>query len=58
MEKLKSRKLWVATITAVVLWITTLAGVELDVEQVVPVLLPIIAYILGQSLVDARNGSK
>ena len=55
MAKLKSRKFWVAVIGSIVLLVNTTTGLELSVEQTLAVLLPLIAYILGESWVDARR---
>ncbi|MFQ5826178.1 MAG: hypothetical protein ACE5IA_02365, partial [Dehalococcoidia bacterium] len=55
MRKLKSRKLWTATITTLVLWVSAVAGLDLDLEQILGIASPIIAYILGESWVDARK---
>ena len=54
-QKLASRKLWAAILTAVAMLVTALTGVELDIEQVLAVTLPIVAYILGEAWVDARK---
>ena len=54
-QKLGSRKLWVAVITAVAMLVTAVTGVDLDMEQVLAVTLPIMAYILGEAWVDARR---
>lgn len=55
--KLKSRKFWVAIITAVVMLVSQLSGVELDPDQWATILVPVVAYILGESWVDARRSS-
>lgn len=54
-QKLSSRKLWVAIITAVAMLVTAITGVELDIDQVLAVTLPIMAYILGEAWVDGRR---
>jgi hypothetical protein len=52
-HKLASRKLWAAIITAVAMLITAITGIELDTEQILAVILPVIAYIFGEAWVDA-----
>jgi len=54
----KSRKLWVAILTAVVLLIAEVSGANLDVEAIVAVLLPILAFIFGQAWVDKKKAEK
>jgi hypothetical protein len=54
-QKLGSRKLWVAIITAAAMLVTAVTGVDLDIDQVLAVTLPIMAYILGEAWVDARR---
>ncbi len=56
-QKLASRKLWAAIVTAVVMLVTAIWGVELDTEQVLAVIIPIVAYIFGEAWVDARKTS-
>jgi len=52
---LKSRKLWLAVIGTVVLLINQVFGLELDPEEIIALLSPLIAYILGESLIDAKK---
>jgi uncharacterized membrane protein len=52
-HKLASRKLWTAIITAVAMLVAALTGIELDTEQILAVILPVIAYIFGEAWVDA-----
>jgi hypothetical protein len=54
-QKLASRKLWAAILTAVAMLVTALTGVDLDTEQVLAVTLPIVAYIFGEAWVDAKK---
>ena len=54
-QKLASRKLWVAIITAVAMLVTAVTGVDLDIDQVLAVTLPVMAYILGEAWVDVRR---
>jgi len=52
MNKLKSRKLWVAVISAALLALAGQLGV--DAEHAQYLLATAIAYILGQSYVDGK----
>jgi len=54
-KKLRSRKLWVAIITAFAIFLTEVFGIEIDPENLVVVVLPIIAYILGEAWIDGRK---
>ena len=54
-QKLGSRKLWVAIITALAMLVTAVTGVDLDIDQVLAVTLPVMAYILGEAWVDVRR---
>lgn len=49
----RSRKWWVALITTIVMMVTWWTGVEINLEQLLAVVLPVIAYIFGESWVDA-----
>jgi uncharacterized membrane protein len=51
MEKLKSRKFWFALIGAILPVINEHFGLKIPIESVMVV----IAYILGQSFVDAKK---
>ena len=52
---LLSRKFWVAIITAVTMFVSYQFGLELDVEAIIVILLPIIAWIAGESYIDAAH---
>jgi hypothetical protein len=54
-SKLASRKLWAAILTAVAMLVTAITGVELDIDQVLAIILPIMAYIFGEAWVDAKK---
>ena len=56
--RLKSRKFWVSIITALVMAIAAFTGIELDPEQILAIVLPVMAYLLGQSWVDGKNGGR
>ena len=51
-SKLKSRKLWVAIAGVVAILITNYTGRTLSTEQLIALISPVVAYILGQSVVD------
>ncbi len=57
-QKLASRKLWAAIITAGAMLITALTGFELDLDQILAVVLPIMAYIFGEAWVDAKKSQQ
>lgn len=52
---LLSRKFWLATATAVTMIFADSFGFELDPETVVAIILPVVAYILGEAYVDANK---
>jgi hypothetical protein len=56
-NKLASRKLWAAILTAVAMLVTALTGVDLEIDQVLAIILPIMAYIFGEAWVDAKKAS-
>ena len=51
MERLKSRKFWMALLGAILPVLNEQLGLKIPVESV----LVVIAYILGQSYVDAKR---
>ncbi len=55
---LLSRKFWLAVVTAVTMILADNVGIDLDPEVVVAIILPVVAYILGESLVDAKAVKK
>jgi len=54
-KPLASRKLWVAIITALCIFINEMWGIEIDAQNLLMVVLPIIAYILGESWIDSKK---
>ena len=52
---LLSRKFWLAVVTAVTMILADNVGIELDPEVVVAIILPVVAYILGEAYVDAKH---
>ncbi|HHT45772.1 MAG TPA: hypothetical protein GX004_00565 [Firmicutes bacterium] len=51
---LLSRKFWIAIVTALTMILADSFGLELDPETVVAIILPVVAYILGESIIDAK----
>ena len=51
---LLSRKFWLALLTAVTFLVYEFTSIELDPEIIIGIILPILAYILGESYVDAQ----
>ncbi|MCK4795630.1 MAG: hypothetical protein KAV87_68510 [Desulfobacteraceae bacterium] len=54
-ERLRSRKLWVAMLTAGGMLIAAGMQVDLDFETLAGVLTPVVAYLMGQSYVDGKK---
>ena len=52
---LLSRKFWLAVVTAMTIILSDKFGLELDPETVVAIILPVVAYILGEAYVDAKH---
>jgi len=50
-----SRKFWIAVITAIVMLVSHFTGIELDVEALLAIVLPVVAYILGESWIDSKR---
>lgn len=55
MDKLRSRKFWVAIGGALALILVDGLGVDLDKDSIIAVVGVLSAYLLGQSWVDAKN---
>jgi len=55
MDKLRSRKLWVAIGGALALILVDGLGLELDKDTIIAVVGIIAAYVVGQSYVDAKK---
>jgi len=51
---LLSRKFWIAVVTALTMILADTLGLELDPETVVAIILPVVAYILGESFIDSK----
>lgn len=52
---LLSRKLWLAVATTATMILANTLGLELDPEVVVAIILPVVAYIVGESIIDAKH---
>lgn len=55
---LLSRKFWIAIVTALTMILADNFGLELDPEVIVAIILPVVAYILGESYIDAKAVKK
>jgi len=53
--KLKSRKFWMAVVTALLIVLNDGLGLELPTEAIMTVAGVVIAYILGESAVDVAR---
>ncbi|MBW2672755.1 MAG: hypothetical protein JRD89_04955 [Deltaproteobacteria bacterium] len=51
----KSRKWWAALIGVIVPLLNHYCGLDMSVEDIYAIVVPIVAYILGESHVDARK---
>ena len=58
MGKLKSRKFWMAVVTALLIVFNDGLGLELPTEAIMTVAGVVIAYILGESGVDCTYEAK
>ena len=57
-QKLKSRKFILAIIGAVVMLVNGMTELNLNATEIAGILLPIIAYIMGEAWVDSRRNGK
>lgn len=55
MEKLKSRKFWVAVVSALLVVANDGMGWSLPSESIMTVAGIVISYLVGQSIVDAKK---
>ena len=55
---LLSRKFWIAVVTALTMILSDKLGLDLDPEMVVAIILPVVAYILGESFIDSKAVKK
>ena len=49
---LTSKKFWVSIITTCLVAITVLTGMEINIEQIIAMISPMLAYIIGQGIAD------
>ncbi len=52
---LHSRKFWLATISFTAVFVNQTWGIQLDPIALAAVVLPIVAYIIGESFIDAKH---
>ena len=55
MGNLKSRKFWMAIIGAVIMLVNGITELNLNATEIAGILLPIIAYIMGEAWVDSQK---
>ena len=55
-EKLKSRKFWIAVVSAILVVANDGLGLNLDRDTIMTLAGIVISYLLGQSYVDANKG--
>ena len=55
---LLSRKFWLAVVTAIAMILSDNLGLELEPETMVAIILPVVAYILGESYIDSKAVKK
>lgn len=54
-ERLKSRKLLVAVATILLIICNEMIGLDIPAESYWAIILPVIAYILGEAYTDGKN---
>lgn len=52
---LLSRKFWLATLTSISMYLSYAYGLELDPEIMVAVILPVVTWIIGESIIDYKH---
>ncbi|MBT9144166.1 MAG: hypothetical protein DDT29_02582 [Dehalococcoidia bacterium] len=50
-----SRKFWLATISFTAVFVNQTWGIQLDPIALAAIVLPIVAYIIGESFIDAKH---
>ncbi len=55
---LLSRKFWLAVITAITLVLQKQIGLDLDPEVITGIVVAVVAYIVGESYIDAKAVKK
>lgn len=51
----KKKKVWAAVIPAVVVLVNEICGLDLEPEVVAGIVLPFIAFIIGESWIDSKH---
>lgn len=54
-ERLKSRKFLVAIATILLIILNEMVGLDIPSESYWAIILPVIAYILGEAYIDGKN---
>ena len=54
-ERLKSRKFLVAMATILLIILNEMVGLDIPAESYWAIILPVIAYIVGESYIDAKK---
>ncbi len=52
---LLSRKFWIAVFTALTMVLSNTLGLDLEPEVLAAIVLPVVAYIIGESIIDAKQ---
>ncbi len=52
---LLSRKFWLAILTALTMVLSNTLGLDLEPEVLAAIVLPVVAYIIGESIIDAKH---
>jgi len=55
---LLSRKFWLAVVTAITLVLQKQIGLDLDPEVITGIIITVVAYIVGESVIDAKAVKK
>ena len=54
----KSKKVWASFIAFFIAMINQIAGLDMDYQEVVVIVLPLIAYVFGEAWTDAAHKSE
>lgn len=54
-ESLKSRKFWMAILSAAVVFCNEFFGWDLKIEQIIAIVAPILAYITVEGIADIKS---
>ena len=55
MEKLKSRKFWMAVVAGILLILTEGLGMDLPIETILAFAAVVASYIFGEAYIDAKK---